>query len=259
MRSPARCSRSDRRSRPALCALIALAALAGCGRAQEARQPVTRPIGLYTSLPIAWHESARLSDLLDRAGEPHWALATIGRHGALRPLDTLDGPDGKLPLPPHALLILAQPRPLSPRENVALDDWVRAGGRVLLFADPMLTAPSIHPLGDPRRPQDVALLSPILARWGLELQFDETQAAGERTVPLARGALPVNLPGRFRAGSPDCVPEAGGLLAICRIGAGRVIAVADAALFESGDSPNLAARRAALDTLLARLAEPRAH
>ena len=51
---------------------------------------------------------------------------------------------------------------------------MRGGGRVLLFADPMLTRHSAFALGDRRRPQDVVLLSPILARWRLELQFDES-------------------------------------------------------------------------------------
>ena len=43
---------------------------------------------------------------------------------------------------------LAQPA----EDLVALDDWVRGGGRVLLLADPMLEWPSKRPLGDPLRP-----------------------------------------------------------------------------------------------------------
>src|SRR3546814_13026787 len=36
------------------------------------------------------------------------------------------------------LLILAQPRALNPVELLVVDEWVRAGGRALLFADPAL-------------------------------------------------------------------------------------------------------------------------
>lgn len=178
------------------------------------------------------------------------------------PLDSLADAKGALPLPREDILVLAQPRPLSPQENVALDDWVRAGGRVLLFVDPMLTARSIYALGDPRRPQDMAMLSPILARWGLRLEFEEAQQAGEHFARLREGAVPVNLPGRFRpAAAPGkaasrCGIEADGLLADCEVGAGRVVAVADAALLEEArDSSDAENRGAILDNLLRRLSQ----
>lgn len=205
-----------------------------------ARQPEQAPrggqvIGLYTSLPIVWRESADISGLLAADAGPHWARRAIERRGMLVPLDRLAGQGGALPLPGDALLILAQPWPLSPGENVALDRWVRSGGQVLLFADPMLTAQSAFALGDRRRPEDMAMLSPILTRWGLELRFDERRRPGAGTVQLLGSALPVNLPGYFalRPGS-GCELLAGGLAARCRIGAGTVLAVADAALFEDG-------------------------
>lgn len=177
--------------------------------------------------------------MLNNAAPPHWALAVLQRHGKLQPLDTLARANGRSTMARSKLLVMAQPRPLSPQENVALDNWVRGGGHVLLFADPMLTAESIFSLGDKRRPQDVVLISPILTRWGLELTFDEDQPAGERLVAWdgtnrAGAKLPVNLPGRFvlagRGG--NCRLLAEGLGALCRIGKGRVLAVADAALLE---------------------------
>lgn len=61
------------------------------------------------------------------------------------------------------------------RENVALDDWVRAGGARALFADPLLTFNSRFSIGDRRRPQDVATLSPILTR-SARLERDEDAA-----------------------------------------------------------------------------------
>ena len=50
------------------------------------------------------------------------------------------------------LLLMAKPL-AQPAENlVALDQWVRAGGRVLLLADPMLEWGDERPLGDATRP-----------------------------------------------------------------------------------------------------------
>lgn len=192
------------------------------------------PLGLFSSLPIYWNEAATMSDLLDPAAPPHWVRSAIERQRELRPIDVLT---------PEALgvfsdLLLAQPRALSPAENVALDDWVRSSGRLLLFADPALTEESSFAMGDARRPQDVILLSPILARWGLELHFDEEQAEGERQVDLAGGPLPVDLPGHFTLMpvAPDapsqCSLLAGNVVADCRVGKGRVLIVADAALLE---------------------------
>ncbi len=144
---------------------------------------------------------------------------------------------------------MAQPRPLSPSENVALDRWVRGGGRLLLFADPMLTEDSAFALGDPRRPQTSVLLSPILGRWGLELHYDERQPFGEHTGEALGIAVPANLAGRFALGPGSaCVLSGGGLAADCPIGKGRVLVLADAALFERDGAGT--ARVEALDHLL---------
>ncbi|WP_240197896.1 DUF4350 domain-containing protein [Novosphingobium sp. P6W] len=247
--------------------LLAVLALAGCGKGDAALPRGSAAIGLYTSLPIAWNESADISGLLADQSAPHWALEALRGRGPLTPLDTL----APLRLPADAVLVLAQPRPLTPQENVALDAWVRGGGRVLLMADPMLTVHSPFGPGDPRRPQDIAMLSPILGRWGLELAFDEAQPAGEHTVHLPDGDVPVNLPGFFRVpgnsgegadsgtagdGVGHCRLEAAGLLADCTAGKGRVIALADAALLEiPEDSQGVAPRQAILGRLLDRLSD----
>ena len=212
-----------------------------------------RPLALFTSLPIYWGEAHDLGSMIGGKAARHWARTAIERERPLRPLDTLEA---------EALeglrdLLIVQPRPLSPDENLALDAWVALGGRVLLFADPALTQDSAFAIGDPRRRQDVVLVSPILARWGLALEFDEAQPLGERPVGLADGvALPVNLPGRFalrRGGRSDarCRTERRALIVECAIGKGRVLAIADAALFETArEAP--APRQAALAALLAR-------
>ncbi|WP_068072037.1 Gldg family protein [Novosphingobium lentum] len=207
--------------------------------------PDDRPeLGLFTSLPILWNEADGVAQQLASPGPPHWAKLALERRYRPSALDTLD----RLRLP-HRLLI-AQPRPLSPAENVALDSWLRGGGRLLLFVDPALTWDSAFAPGDRRRPQDIALLSPILARWGLQLLFDETRVPGEHSVQP--GAIPVNLPGELtlRQGGFDahCAIAANGLVARCRIGRGRALIVADAAMLEPAD--DTAARVAALGALL---------
>ena len=240
-------------------AIFAFAMLGGGGgQAEQPAKPVASgPIGLFTSLPILWRETPDISDMLHSAAPPHWALDVLAARGELQPLDTLSPEGGSLPLATDVLLVIAQPRPLSPQENVALDDWVRAGGRVLLFADPMLTAHSAFAPGDNRRPQDIVLLSPILSRWGLTLQFDDTQLSGERDVELLGKAVPVNLPGSFSLadGAGNCGIESGGLVARCSVGAGRVVAVADAAMLEEVADGDLIQRETALAALLSLLGE----
>jgi hypothetical protein len=215
------------------------------------------PIGLFTTLPILWAEAGDIGQLIDPQQTPHWAQAELARRGPITALDTLAGPgeansDGVgSPLSALHRLVVAQPRPLSAAENVALDAWVRRGGRLLLIADPALTEDSAFPLGDPRRPQTSVLLSPILARWGLELQFDETQRFGSAVIGALGAAVPTNLAGRFvRRGASHCRLWAAGLATTCAIGRGQVTALADAAVLERDDPAG--ARQQALSQLLDR-------
>lgn len=243
-----------------LAGLLAAITLTACGSAEslsgDGPAPDDRVIGLYTSLPILWNEEASLGDYLGSDREAHWALAQMREHGVVKALDTLAPEGGALPLGKSDILILAQPLPLSPQENVALDDWVNDGGHVLLFADPMLTGESSYALGDRRRPQDIVLLSPILTRWKLDLQIDESQPLEEREIALSFGPIPVNLPGRFVSAKDgaQCQFEADGLLADCRIGNGRVLAIADAAMLERGLENESDSRQTALSGLLSRIA-----
>ena len=235
-----------------LIAILAAAAWFGLARQNriDARAARTAPLRLFTSLPIYWSEAPDIATMLKEEQEPHWARRAIEARRALRPVDAL----GADTLGRGGDLLMIQPRPLAPAENVALDVWVGKGGRLLLFADPALTADSGFALGDRRRPQDIVLLSPILARWGLRLEFDAEQAAGEHAVKLDGVSIPVDLPGRFAAASggradASCRIGQDALLATCGVGKGRVLAIADAALFEPVDEP---ARRSALDALMAR-------
>lgn len=196
----------------------------------EQRAPLGLPLGLFTSLPIWWGEADDVAARVSAPQEPHWARAVLEEGRRVVLLDTLLKPQG------FADLIMAQPRPLEPQENVALDGWVRGGGHVLLFADPMLTWESRFALGDRRRPQDTVLLSPILEHWGLELQFDPDQPDGTRENTGT--GLSVRLAGTLVArprGDAACRIEQRGLIAECRIGKGRALIVADSAVLEPAE------------------------
>jgi len=236
------------RCRLPLVLAVALLLAVGIAVVLHARGKVER-VGVFTTLPILWAEADSVSGLLNNDTPPHWAKAVLAARGEIVPLDSL------LDVRRLHQIVMAQPRPLSPAENVALDGWVRGGGHLLLFADPMLTAQSSFSLGDKRRPQDVVLLSPILTRWGLSLQFDEDQPAGEHAADVLGAAMPVNLPGALIVDGKqrNCRVIGAGLAVTCRIGSGKVLVVADAAVLETGDEAGQSVRSAALVRLLGAL------
>ena len=195
--------------------------------------------GLFTSLPILWSESTDLADMLKPQQQEHWAKPLIAGGGEAVPLDALSDAS----LKDLKYLVMAQPRPLSPDENVALDSWVRGGGLLLLFADPMLTEETIFPLGDKRRPQDVVWLDPVLNHWGLRLEAEVGIAAGEDFRSAIGRPVPVNLPGRLTATDVGaCKVADQGLIATCAIDKGRVVVMADAAVLERDDKEGTRAK-----------------
>ena len=230
-----------------------LAACSSGGEATRGEVKVSQErLGLFTSLPIYWAEGQDIAAMLEsNSQEMSWVRSLLEEQYDLAPLDTLEAES----LEGLEELILAQPRALAPSENVALDDWVRGGGKALVFADPFLTQHSDFALGDPRRPFDVVLISPILARWGLTLEFDDTQSQDERVIAGPDGEYPVQLAGRFSLGDQGedarCALSADALIADCAIGRGRVVLVADAAMLDTEN--DTAQRRTALSGLLGRL------
>lgn len=240
-----------------------LLACATPAAADDAALPEQRPsLMVMGTVPIFWGEADGFADLLDASETGHWARAVIARDYTLIAADYLSAEA----LAPYRFLLLAQPRAFSAEENLALDGWVREGGKVLLFADPMMTGHSRFGLGDRRRPQDVALLSPILAHWGLELVFDERAPAGLRWYDAGGWNLPVNLPGHLQlAATGTCRAEAapGGssqnadavLIARCPLGQGEALVVADGAVLDA-EGPHLHAE-AGLAALLAAIFGPR--
>lgn len=199
-------------------------------------------LGLMSSLPLYWPLSASMADITSgRAGVP-WQRAALEQRYRLELLDTLspipalspNAPDID-PLAGLARLAVIQPRGLSPADNVALDEWVRAGGRLLLALDPALTGEYDLPLGDPRRPVAAALIPPVAARWGLAVSFDDAQQPAVQAEALGTAALALALPGRITIADPSaaqCTLLAHGAAARCRVGSGAVTLIADAAVFE---------------------------
>jgi hypothetical protein len=211
-----------------------LLSLATACHADEAPQEAAAEmpeLGLMGTIPIYWGESGNFGDLLAGEHEGHWARALLESDYRLLPVDSLDPGS----LDNLDFLLLAQPRALSPAENVALDAWVRGGGRLLLFADPLMTGESQFGIGDRRRPQDVILLSPILSHWGLALEFHEDQPLGNAPVEIdGAPPIPVNLPGTLVVAdaAQGCAIREVPVLAECNIGTGKALIVADAALLD---------------------------
>lgn len=192
-------------------------------------------VGLITGLPILWPEGD-LTALVGNDIIPSPASDRLSNHYRLTPADIYN-------LPPTAeKLLLVQPAAMSPDAFVILDQWVRTGGHVLIFADPALQWESIYPLGDPRRPPYTSLLSPLLRHWGVELFLpvdagegaEQHMVAGHivrsRTFGLWQG-VDGSRTGRGEAGD-ICRIMDDGILAECRIGRGRATLVADADLFD---------------------------
>lgn len=188
-------------------------------------------LGLMTSLPIYW-SGGELADMLTDEGEPHWVRSFLEKQYELVLLDSFAAADGLVPnaqLAGLTQLVLAQPAALPPADLVALDDWVRSGGRLLLFADPMLTEETDFGLGDKRRPQDMATLSPLLKRWGLEEGFDPAQLDLPSAVTVQDQDMPVHIYGQFAsADASACTLLGERLVADCVIGDGRAVIILDA-------------------------------
>ena len=169
-RAPARA----RRCRLAVCAWrrSALAAI----RRQPARTRPTpggeRPtLLLLTSLPLMFGEDFSLE---------RRRLAARSRRCERATKSCRSASPTRSELAKGRLLLMAQPLAQTAENLVALDDWVRGGGRVLLLADPMLEWPSERPLGDPLRPPPMFADTGLLAHWGLRLDAPDERGPAAR-------------------------------------------------------------------------------
>lgn len=224
--------------------LAAVALLAAAAFAiTRSREP--RPIDaagkptllLLTSLPLVFGDQFSL----ESAGSPALnALQSRYRVAAISVTSPAELSKGRL-------LLLAHPPAQTAGNLVALDQWVRGGGRVLLLADPMLEWPSSRPLGDPLRPSPMFMDTGLLQHWGLRLDAPDRRGpamrrlGGYEVLTVSPGAL-----------SGKCAITADRLVANCRIGKGRATIVADADLLDTAELGSGASHN--LDGVLSELA-----
>jgi hypothetical protein len=220
-------------------AAIAFAVGDRSARPMPERLVADRPtLLLLTSLPLIFGEQFSL----EGGGSP--ALKALEARYRVVPISVTDEKD----LAKGRLLLMAHPL-AQPAENlVALDGWVRSGGRVLLLADSMLEWHSERPLGDPLRPPPMFADTGLLAHWGLRL--DTPGERGPAARKLGNYEIATVSPGLLYG---NCAISPDRLLAYCRVGKGRAMIIADADLLnvEQLDGPT----RHNLDALLAALAK----
>lgn len=224
----------------ALAAAIALALAWNRDGAQPlpARPASERPpLLLLTSLPLVFGEDFSLRNI----GSP--ALKALEMRYHVVPISVADPSE----LAKGRLLLMAQPLAQPAEDLVALDEWVRDGGRVLLLADPMLEWPTERPLGDPLRPPAMFMDTGLLGHWGLNLEAPAER--GPRTSTVGGYAVVTVSPGIL---SGACSIASDGIVAHCRVGKGRVTVVADADLLQGAELGPAA--RHNLDGLLSELA-----
>jgi hypothetical protein len=220
-----------------LLGVLIAAAIAACKPGAPPPRPAAdRPILLLlTSLPLVLPEQFTLHG----SGSP--ALAALETRYRVLPISVTDEAE----LSRGRILLMAHPLAQPAEDLVALDRWVRRGGRVLLLADPLLEWPSSRPLGDPLRSPPMFMDSGLLAHWGLRL--DSPDERGQQNRRLGGFEIVTSAPGRLSGG---CAISPDGLVAHCRIGKGRATVVADADLL---DVDHLDGAEHNLDALLAEL------
>ena len=178
-----------------------------------ARPPAQRPVLLLlTSLPLLFSDQFSLE-----GGSP--AVKRLQERYSLVPISVTDPKE----LAKGRLLLMAHPLAQPAEDLVALDGWVRRGGRVLLLADPMLEWPSTRPLGDPLRPPPMFMDTGLLAHWGLRLDPPDQRGPAMRSLG-GFGVLTAS-PGSL---SGTCSISPDRLVARCRVGNGEAVVVADA-------------------------------
>ena len=219
--------------------LAAAAAVAVIHREPRALGPrADRPaLLLLTSLPLVFGEDFSIQD----AGSP--ALKALNSRYRVIPISVADPAE----LAKGKLLVMAHPLAQPAEDLVALDRWVRSGGRVLLLAAPMLEWPSKWPLGDPLRPPPMFMDTGLLRHWGVRL--DAPDERGPATRKLGGFEVLTVSPGLLFG---RCTISGDRLVAHCRIGKGEATIIADADLLDAGGLGSKAAHN--LDGVLGEIA-----
>ena len=227
-----------------LAALIGAAAIAYAVGHRTPELPPPRPperrptLLLLTSLPLMFGEGFSLKD----GGSP--ALKALETRYHVLPISVTDAAE----LGKGQLLLMAHPLAQTAEDLVALDHWVRGGGRVLLLADPMLEWPSDRPLGDRLRPPPMFMDTGLLAHWGLRL--DAPDERGPKLRKLGGYDVLTASPGLLFG---KCEISSDRLVAHCTVGKGKATIVADADLLDVQDLDGPTQHN--LDSVLAELAQ----
>lgn len=194
-------------------------------------RPVTASVDapavtMLTGLPLRWTGGGDIAAMITEGTADDPALARLEAAG---PVSLVDSLVDHVP-PRGGALLLAHPRALAPRELVAIDAFVRGGGRAVVLADALSGWPARHPLGDPRNPPVTSLLTPLLDHWGVTLGAAPVGEARARAADVDETRLRLFSAGRFDRLPPDCRVYADRRVAACSVGAGKVWLVGDADL-----------------------------
>lgn len=181
-------------------------------------------LGLVSGLPLFWR--------FDKGGIPVQSdaplISVLRQSFDVRPIDSPEASQ----LSTVDVLLLAQPRALTPLELAAVDKWVRLGGRALILVDPMLRWPLPWPVGDRRRPPIITLLTPLIDHWGLRLLPPSSGTAEKRHFLSDGRLLTTYAASAFESFGRSCRVDAAGLVARCTLGKGSAMLVADADLID---------------------------
>ncbi|HEX2812785.1 MAG TPA: hypothetical protein VHO04_08900 [Sphingopyxis sp.] len=184
------------------------------------------PVTMLTGLPLRWSAEGDMAAMIAQGMNDDPALQRIEAAGPVRLIDSLiDHPPA-----PGGTLFLAHPRALAPRELVAVDAFVRGGGRAVILADALSGWPARHPLGDPRNPPVTSLLTPLLDHWGVTLGAAPAGEGKPLAADVGGARLRLFSAGRFERFPATCQAYAGRRIVHCRIDRGEAWLVGDADL-----------------------------
>jgi hypothetical protein len=190
----------------------------------EDKKPI---LGLTSTLPLRWGEGG-ISDIGSLSNNPLPAYLRLSKKYQVKLIDEVTRPSMRK----YSRVLMAQPRSFAPSEFAALDEWVRAGGYLVVLSDPALQWESVYPLGDKRRPLFTSLFSPIFSHWGLEMVLlMETSTNGENVIELENQSIRTVTVGAWQPlpkSTAICTIKNNAVLADCKIGKGRAVLLADA-------------------------------